>query len=225
MDIYFVTVGHKIELEVIRELKPKNILISYFYFRTREKIERLLNFIGYKPNILLDSGAYSAMTKSKDISLMAYMKFLDQCQDLIKNYIQLDVFEKEFITKSYYDIMKSEGYNPIPVFHYGFDESLLQHFIDNGEKIIALGGTVPIQNKKKVSEWLKMYCWLYPDIDFHLLGSFSMKILDHCDLGSVDASSWIMQAVMGSPKNVWGKKNKMIANMRELMQYEEESNL
>lgn len=223
MDIYFVTIGHKDELAVIKECKPKHLLLSYFYFKKREKIENLIAAIGYKPKILLDSGAYSSMNKGMDLSVTAYIKFVKECSDLVDNYIQLDVFEKEYITKCYYDIMKSEGLNPIPVFHFGFSEDLLQYFVEQGEKYIALGGTVPIANKRKVAEWLKFYTWVYPDIKFHLLGSFSHNILDTCDLASVDASSWVMQAVNGKPKHVYGKKKKMAYNMKNLIEYEEKS--
>jgi hypothetical protein len=220
MDIYFVTVGKKYEVEVIKECKPKSLLLSYFHFGKREKILRLLDSIGYKPNILLDSGAYSAMTTGKEVALTAYMKFVKDNQDLVNNYIALDVFEKENITKAYYDIMKEEGLNPIPVFHYGFSESLLSYYIDQGETYIAFGGTVGIANKSKVAEWVKYYCWLYPGIKFHLLGSTSHKIMDNCDLESVDASSWILRAVNGEPKHIHSKKGRMEYIMRRLMEYE-----
>lgn len=224
MKIYFVTAGRMDETKVIKELRPKNILLSYFYFNKRAKIERLLERIGYRPNILFDSGAYSAMTQGKDISLTAYIRFVKDNNDLLDEIIQLDVFEKEFITKSYYDIMKSEGLDPIPVFHYGFNENLMQYFIDQGAKRIALGGTVGISSKTKVAEWAKLFCWLYPAIDFHLLGSSSLKILDHCDIDSVDASTWLMMAINGQPSHLKSKLERMKYHMAKLIKYEEEAN-
>ena len=223
MKIYFVTVGLKDEIATIKKLQPENLLISYFYFKKREKIDNLLTQLEYRPNILFDSGAFSAYNIGKDIALTSYIKFLKDNSDLIKEYVQLDVFENEFMTKNYYDIMKHEGLNPIPVYHYGYDESLLQYFISQGEKRIALGGTVPVSNKSKVAEWAKYYCWLYPTIDFHLLGSCSLKILDHCDLNSVDASSWIMNSINGKPNHIKSKTDRMEYHMKRLMNYEEES--
>jgi hypothetical protein len=220
MKIYFVTVGHKIELEVIKKLKPPNILISYFHFNKREKIEKMLEFIEYRPNLLLDSGAFSSAIRGKDLSLIGYIKFIKSNIDLFESYIQLDVFEKEYITKSYYDIMKNEGLNPIPVFHYGFSDSLLEYFIEEGNKRIAFGGTVGIKNKRIISEWIRLYCWQYPNIHFHLLGSNSIKITDYCNLASVDASTWIMMAAMGFPKEIRNKQERMIFNMKKLMDYE-----
>lgn len=220
MNIYFVSIGHKREIEVIKECKPTHILISYFYFNKKEKIERFIERIGYKPKLILDSGAYSAFNSGKDISVTAYIKFVKECEEYFQHYIQLDVFQNEFITKTYYNIMKHEGLHPLPVFHYGFNEDLLQYFIEQGETYIALGGTVSIANKRKVAEWVKLYCWLYPDIKFHLLGSFSLKILDTCDLASVDASTWVMAAIKGKPYHIPSRKARMIYNMQKLMEYE-----
>lgn len=224
MKIYFVTCNNKEEIQTIADLKPKNILISWYYFNKREKIEKLINAIGYRPNIMFDSGAFSSNAKGKDLSLTAHIKFIKENIDLVDEYIMLDVFEKEFITKCYYDIMRSEGLEPIPVFHYGFSESLMEHYISTGAKKIALGGTVGIKSKTTVSEWAKFYCWAYPDIKFHLLGSSSLKILDNCDVHSVDASTWIMMAIMGKPSHIKNKVDKMRYNMAQLIKYEEESN-
>jgi queuine/archaeosine tRNA-ribosyltransferase len=224
MRIYFVTVGKKDEKNVIKELQPQNILLSYFYFNKREKIERFINDIGYKPNILLDSGAFSALNLGKHIALTAYIKFIKDNTDLINEYIQLDVVENPKITKAYLQIMQDEGLAPIPVFTYGTEDSYLQELIDRGATRIALGGTVPISSKSKVAEWAKYFCWLYPNIKFHLLGSSSLKILNHCDIDSVDSSTWIMQAMNGQPPHLNSKAKRMAYNMTKLLEYEEGAN-
>jgi hypothetical protein len=224
MRIYFVTVGKKDEKNVLRELKPPHVLLSYFYFNTREKIEKFLSDIGYRPKILFDSGAYSSLNLGKDIALTSYIRFIKENSDLLDEYIQLDVIDNINITKAYLKIMQGEGLTPIPVFTYGACESYLQELVEQGHTRIALGGTVPINSKKTVAEWVKLYCWLYPHVKFHLLGSSSLKILDHCDIESVDASTWIMQAVMGKPSHLTSKTKRMAYNMTKLLEYEEGAN-
>lgn len=222
LKIYFVTAGNKDEIEVIKKLRPNNILISYFYFKKSEKIKTLLERIDYRPNILLDSGGYSAMTQNKDIALTSYIKFIYECLEanLISEYVQLDVLQKPFITLKYYEIMISEGLKPIPVYHYGENEKYLDALIEKGENRIALGGTVPISNKTEVANWLRLYCWIHPNIDFHLLGSSSSKILNTCDIYSVDSSTWIMMSANGLPSHIKSKKERMAFHMSNFIEYE-----
>jgi len=220
MEIYFVTAGNNDEKKVIKTLQPKNILLSYFYFHKRKKIVDFIEYIGYKPNILFDSGAYSALTKGKHIALTKYMEFIREISDLISEYVQLDYIGNPFITQKYFEIMRNENLKPIPVFHYGDNESFLEFFINSGEKRIALGGTVMVNSKSEVSDWARVFCWLYPDVKFHLLGSSSTKILNTCDLWSVDSSTWIMMSVNGYPNNIRLKEERMFYNMQELIDFE-----
>jgi hypothetical protein len=203
MKLYHVAVDSSTaELEVLRDLKPPRLLLSYFYFRNKplkEYVERL----GYQPEILLDSGAYSAWTKGKGIALTDYLKFLDENASLVSAYFSLDVIQDSHLSYRYWQIMKEKGYNPIPVYHYGEDEKHLQRYT-NQTDYIGLGGTVPIGSKSEVADWARMITWQYPEIKFHLLGSSSDKIINTCDLESIDSSTWFMQAVMGKPKQIKG---------------------
>jgi hypothetical protein len=62
MHVYFVATDKtSVENEVIKDIKPERLLCSYFYFRTKS-FKGYIEKIGYKPLILLDSGAYSAWT-------------------------------------------------------------------------------------------------------------------------------------------------------------------
>jgi hypothetical protein len=164
-------------------------------------VERLC----YVPEIMLDSGAYSAFTKGKGIALTDYMKYIENNNEYITRYMNLDVFGDNQMSYDYYEIMKRKGFSPVPVVQYGEDyQEWLDKYRYNGEQFIALGGTVPIKNKKEVSEWVRLLSWQYPEINFHLLGSSSRKILDHCDVYSVDSSTWFMMAVMGKPNHIKG---------------------
>lgn len=204
MTIYFVTSGNKEELEVIRELKPPNILLSYWYFKNKP-LSEFCKQIGYKPNILLDSGAYSAFTKNKTVNFLDYMRYIDDNLDWISHYISLDVIGDYDLTYLLYNVMKRKGYTPIPVYHYGEHPSVLYRYINLGERKIALGGTVPIKNKITIVEWCKELREQYPWVDFHLLGSTNKVVLESQCVSSCDSSSWYMMAVNGYPKEILGK--------------------
>lgn len=206
MKIFHVAVdSSSAETEVLRNVKPPRLLLSYFYFKNKP-LKQYIEKIGYKPDeILLDSGAYSAWTKGKGIALTDYMKYIKENEEFISGYINLDVFGDNEMSYDYYKIMKRKGFSPIPVVQYGANEEYwLKKYLDEGETYIALGGTVPIVNKAEVSTWVRLMCWQYPEVKFHLLGSSSRKILDHCDIYSVDSSTWFMNAIMGNPKHIKG---------------------
>lgn len=192
------------ELEALQEVKPSRLLLSYFYFRNKP-LKCYVERLGYKPEIMLDSGAYSAWTKGKGIALTDYMKYIEENKEYISSYVNLDVFGDNEMSFDYYSIMKRKDFNPVPVVQYGDDHmKWLERYYQLGERFIALGGTVPIKNKWEVSDWVRLLAWQYPEVKFHLLGSSSRKIIDHCDMYSCDSSTWFMMAVMGKPNHIKG---------------------
>ncbi|MFS0837248.1 hypothetical protein [Paenibacillus sp. 1P03SA] len=203
-DFYFVVTGKSsAEYEVISDVRPPQVLVSYHYFKNKP-LKDFVDRIGYKPKIILDSGAYSAFTQGKNIALLDYMAYIQDNSTYIDYYISLDVIGDSEFSYLYYVIMKQKGLNPVPVYHYGEDESHLVRYIERGETYIALGGTVPISDKQKVADWVQLLCIKYPDIDFHLLGSSSPKIVGKCNLRSCDSSTWIMLAQNGQPSHIKG---------------------
>lgn len=204
MDFYFVSVNKKEEREVIGEIKPSHVLLSYHYFKNKV-LKDFCNDIGYVPKILLDSGAYSAWSKGKNISPIDYMNYIVKNKEYIHKYIALDVIGEPELTIKYYEIMKLKGFDPIPVYHYGDDERFLQFYIREGHDYIALGNTVPIKDKKQVAEWINYLKSKYTNIKFHLLGSASKKITQQTNIDSCDSSTWILMAFNGYPKEIKGK--------------------
>ena len=128
MKVYFVTSGLREEMEVIRNVRPPRLLCSYWYFKNRSLCD-FCNSIGYHPEIMLDSGAYSAFTKGQSVNLIDYMKYIERNAEYITRYIALDVIGDLFTTKAYYEIMRNKGFDPIPVYHHGEDQFLLQYYV------------------------------------------------------------------------------------------------
>ena len=204
MELYHVAVDTSTaELEALKIVKPPRLLLSYFYFRNKP-LGKYLERLGYQPEIILDSGAWSAHTKGKGIALTDYMKYLDENEEWIKSYFSLDVVFDSLMSYRYWQIMREKGYNPIPVFHYGDQSNVLERYVDQTD-YIALGGTVPIRDKEKVASWVREIICEYPETKFHLLGSSSPKIIDTCVLESADSSTWFTQAFNGNPKHIKGR--------------------
>ena len=229
MKVYFVTVGLREEIEVIRKLRPPHLLCSYWYFKHKNMSE-FFNSIGYEPKVMLDSGAYSAFTKGQSVNLFDYMKYIAANDEYLSQYVALDVIGDTFSTLAYYEIMINKGFRPIPVYHYGDDPAVMNFYIAAGAKVVALGNTVPIRDKSEVAQWCKELHAKQPDISLHLLGSCSQKIIDCGAVASCDSSTWYVQAVNGYPKDIPGKEktskiSRAEANMIRIMEEFNESSV
>jgi len=198
-----VTDRSSAETESLSVVKPDNLLGSYFYFRNKA-LKNYFDKIGYIPsNFMLDSGAYSAWSTGKNISLLDYMGYIERNKEYISYYIALDILGDPDITYDYYRIMRKKGFTPIPVFHYGADESYLQLYSKENE-YIALGATVPVKDKRRVARWIIKLQYKYPQLEFHLLGSSSQAITMWTDIKSCDSSTWIRHAINGMPRHIKG---------------------
>lgn len=223
MKVYFVTTGLREEIQVIKKVRPPRLLCSYWYFKNKPLVD-FCSDLGYYPEILLDSGAYSAFTKGKNVNLLDYMAYIEANRFYIDRYISLDVIGNEYLTHQIYMLMRANGSHPIPVVHYGRNAAeVLKLYSRNGEKVIALGGTVPIRDKEVVARWCEDIKRRYPRAHYHLLGSSSQKLLQSEALASCDSSTWYVQAVNGRPATIPGKTReaklaRAEANMRKIME-------
>ncbi|MBM7554523.1 hypothetical protein [Thalassobacillus pellis] len=219
---YFVYTNSPAETEAIRHVQPKHLLLSYFYFRNRS-LEEVVDKLGYLPAIMLDSGAFSAFHSGRNIAPLDYMTFIETNQHYLDHYISLDVIGDPDLTFYYYEMMRFKGFRPLPVYHYGEEQDVLDRYIHLGNPYIALGGTVPERNKRKVAQWVRTLHKKHPDVHFHLLGSSSRKIIETTPLFSCDSSTWIQQAANGKPSHIQGKSRqakvkRAIYNMNTTLQ-------
>lgn len=224
MRFYFVAANKSsVEIEVLEQVQPPRLLCSYHYFRNKP-LSVYMDQIGYRPEIMLDSGAYSAYTSGKQVNLDDYCAYIEANKDAITDYVSLDILGDSAASLEVWQEMRRRGFDPIPVFHYEQPEHILEAYLAAGAKRIALGGTVPIRNKAAVAEWIRLITWQYP-AQYHLLGSSSRRIINHCDIESADASTWIIGAIVGRPRSIPGtdraaKLKRAIYNMRSHLVYE-----
>lgn len=227
MNVYFVTTGLWEEMQVIKKVRPPRLLCSYWYFKNKP-LSKFCEELGYQPEILLDSGAYSAFTKGKHVNVLDYIEYIRANRAYITNYISLDVIGDPAMTKHLYKLMWSAGLNPIPVVHYGKELHLVDYYRKGWPLLVALGGTVPVRDKRVVAAWCAEVKRQFPDVELHLLGSNSKAILDCGVLASCDASTWYIQAVKGLPRTIPGrdraaKIQRAEANMRKIMEVFDEA--
>lgn len=222
INVYFVTTGLREEVEAIKRVKPPRLLCSYWYFKNKP-LFRFVADLGYTPEIMLDSGAYSAFTKGKNVSILDYLKYIEENAEHISRYVALDVIGDAYTTKVFFEVMRHKGFSPIPVFHYGDDLGLMHYYLCNGSGIVALGNTVGIQDKETVARWCADLHERFPNVSLHLLGSSSTKIMRCGAVDSCDASTWYMRAINGHPRHISGKTkeakiNRAVFNMKKIME-------
>jgi hypothetical protein len=172
----------------------ENVLISYAYVRELKNLK-----LPFK-NILLDSGAFSVATGVEKISLKAYMLwlqlYLSQYPN-INNYINLDDLDDPFKSIENFNIMRDEGLKPMPVYHYGEPEEILDYYASEAE-YIGLGGIavgrMPWQKLQLFWESIEKR---YPKHKFHMLGVGTMNPFFYSQPYSIDSTSWNVGAQYG----------------------------
>jgi hypothetical protein len=164
--------------------------------------------------IMLDSGAYSAWKRGREIDLAAYIGFVKYNAPHVDHYISLDVIpgrngqrdrSPEAVEcaaqQSYRNhcAMKDAGLHPIPVFHMDERFEWLERMITDGEKYIALSPSLRA-HRKEIQRWLR-FCFKHvpPRVKVHGLGVTSAALLGRWRhrWSSVDSSTWVQVSAKG----------------------------
>lgn len=158
----------------------------------------------------LDSGAYSAWSKGSVIDLDEYIAFIKANIEHIDVYASLDVIpgvpgrgastkeREEAAEQSWANFlyMKSEGVDPLPVYHYGEDPRFLERMLDYGCDYIGIGGLVGIPGSLRMV-WLdRVFKRLtdakgMPIVKTHGFGMTSVPLIFRYPWYSVDSTTWI----------------------------------
>lgn len=214
----------------------KNRLLSYYYHgfleasnapsvEARESAE-----MGW--TMFLDSGAFTAWTKKKQISVERYAEFihnsgniwhiisnLDDIAQRSDNPHEAERLAAESAERSYLNLKRLEelGCKTCPVFHAGEPWEYLQRYVSEGYPYIFLGGLVGA-TRQVLTDWLDK-CWggdpvhgwaglCNPDgtakVQVHGFGLTDMVLVRRYPWFSVDSSSWLMAGVYGGCM-FWGK--------------------
>lgn len=216
MKIYFASPSGN-DLNLLRITGVDNFLFSYHYLRKMEekKIKELKKFC---PDILLDSGAFSAKSLGEQINLEEYISFIKKYG--FENYASLDVIGNPAETIKNTLLMRKQGLNPLYVFHKG---STLEEFdiaMQNKFEYIAIGGLVG--NMSFAQDFLdklwKHILLNYPDLRVHGFGLTKIDMMKRYPWYSVDSSSWVSGRKFGDVFDERGNRLEQEKTLEEMLE-------
>ncbi len=140
-----------------------------------------------------------------------YIKFLQENQDQIDVYSNLDVINNPEKTWENQQFLEAAGLHPIPVYHFGCDLKWLELYLKKGYDYLAIGGMIP--NPPPVllpgldniwSRYLTDSQGM-PIVKVHGFAATSFDLMTRYPFYSVDSTSWILIGAFGS---IWVPKTK-----------------
>ena len=173
----------------------KRALYSYAYTAGAEEIHMPFE------DIMLDSGAFSMATGVEKVHLSGYSLWLQlylSKYPQIKTYVNLDDLEDPKKSLANLRKLEADGLSPMPVYHYGEDNQILDDYCSK-YPYVGLGGfavgNMPTGNMKKFWEYIADR---YKDNKFHIFGVGTMKPFYNIQPYSMDSTSWIWAVIKPS---------------------------
>ena len=222
MELYLAgSASSKKSVEGLIHISKSNVLFSYLDGKTAtDKYQDII-----KPKkLFVDSGAFTAWTKGKEIDVEEYInwineraEYIDLCGqvdsipgDRVKGATKEQVQEAAEKTWQNYLYMRDKMKNPdilLYTFHvgepYSYLEKALEWTDENGKYIpyIALGGMVgkpmPIKTSFLDSCFSVIKKSNNPNVKVHAFGMTSFSLLESYPITSADSTSWLMMGAMG----------------------------
>ena len=171
---------------------PLRLLISYFYHGNTD-IDALIAKLGGpdKVELFADSGAFSAWSQNKPLSVTEYGDWLLKWKGKFHVYANLDVKGNLDAGLKNQQYLESLGLIPLPVFHAGEPDSVLADMI-NVYPYIALGGTAgeKMSQDTQIRFYIKAFTMAKGETVYHGFGMTSWKLLKMFPWFSTDSSSF-----------------------------------
>lgn len=209
-----------------RELEGRHLLVSFAEPRQCQLLSDGWDVSGW----LLDSGAFTAWTKGRQIDIEAYARFVEQHAPKLDGAIALDVIpgapgrlptadeaaaagEQSMANLAWL----TERLGPViwPVFHEGEPMAVLDELVAQGHNRIALGATAS-RGREELADWLLPIFDRYPEQAFHGLAMTQARTIRNIPFRSVDSTSWLNFARYGVAANTYLLKGKSGAFYRSL---------
>lgn len=168
--------------------EPVLALLSYAFANNQT-----LKFIAERPHefaLLIDCGAYTAMTRGREVSLDEYCTFISGLPFKPVGYLALDVIGDPVATRRNYEIMHDRGLRPIPVITRGGTLEDEIDFYQRTATYIAFGGFTGSRTQRAG------YCVRIMNevrrrgLHAHLLGYTQLDHIKALRPYSCDSSSW-----------------------------------
>jgi hypothetical protein len=167
------------------------VLFSYHYFQGTDLVEKVREVFPARPEVFVDSGAFSAKTQGEEIHLPSYCQFIRDNAEVIDWYANLDVIGSAEETWQNQKAMEKRGLEPIPVFHVNEDWEYLERYVEE-YPLVALGGLVPhMRYTDRIMPWLvKAFKIGEGKCVFHGFGVTSWDLLSRLPWYSFDSTTW-----------------------------------
>lgn len=177
----------------------ENFLESYHYVHSQRYVDKMRRD-GIK--VFLDSGAFSAFSQGISVDLGAYCDYIHRNADIIEFPSVLDAIGDPDGTWRNQEAMEARGTHPLPCFHYGEPDAVLEYYISKYD-YITIGGMVPISTPQ-LKIWLDRIWDQYltnddgtPKVKVHGFGLTSLPLMFRYPWYSVDSSTWVQWAANG----------------------------
>lgn len=170
--------------------QPYRLLLSYAYYGNEQDLEAMVTGLGIPVQVFADSGAYTADTMGRTITVDEYAAWIERWNGLFESYANLDVIGDPEATRQNQQAMEAVGLSPLPVFHGGEPAEYLHGYLDRHD-YIGLGGMVAHSTAAAI-RWCAQ-CFLAGRSSatrFHGFGQTNLRILKALPWYSVDSSSW-----------------------------------
>ena len=189
--------------DILRE-EQCNLIISFAAVKRKLDMQKYFEYIPYLPNgfpkILIDSGGYQLQTGVRTamrISIDNYIAWLKPALEKypeISGYFNLDVMGDIDTTLDNMKRLEGVGLNPIPVWHPGEGDWILEYYV-NEYDYVALGGLVGKgkMHRYTIRNIFERMATRYPNKKFHILGMgiTASSALRTFRPYSVDYSTWV----------------------------------
>ncbi|RJQ27292.1 hypothetical protein C4577_01620 [Candidatus Parcubacteria bacterium] len=179
---------------------------------------------GFK-KIFVDSGAFTVFNSGGIVDIDELASFIKEREEYISYYISLDVIaDKEgFQSLKNWYYLKEKGLNPIPVFHAGEEQEVMQQYAEHCN-YICLGGMAGVsQNWKSWIPFLTKTFQKYPNHQFHAMGVNDPKLAQRFPWKSCDALSWRSGSRFGQIITPWGRWWISERNAKSISPYDAEA--
>jgi len=189
-----------------------NVLISYATIKDFPL--DYLRSISNDVNILFDSGAFTAYTQGKQISLEEYLEFIRSIDFPHNGYFTLDVIGNYHATWKNFKYLIDKGVKPIPIFTRGDRLERLNVYYTYSD-LVALGGLRSSADnpfgyiKHVMDNGVK-------GRKVHWLGNAKQYLMNHYKPFSVDVSTWYEARRFGRLK-IWNGRIFLLQNRRDFL--------
>ena len=195
-------------LELNIDLPRLNVLVAYPYF-SKDIIKLIASFNDEFPGVLrlfLDSGAFTAHTTGKKITLDEYCRFIDSLPVKPWRYFALDVIGNEEKTMFNLKEMYQRGYTPVPVYTFNQKIEDIEYYYTLND-FIGYGGLVGQKQSATVKHGINDVLRVANGRKVHLLGYTSMQWIKKFKPYSCDSSSYLAAGRYGNIDVYMGNGN------------------